>query len=528
MYPPRYWQKFIGQWFGPKYLLKEFLGCGAYGAVFRADEMLADRVMQSVAIKIVIADMDRLDEQLAELQLSVRLRHPHLINGITCEQGDLGGDLCLGLVMELADHSLESYVQAHPQGLSVETVKTIATHLAQGLMVIHKEGIVHRDLKPANVLLVGDLWKLADFGIARSLDGKTSTQTNASQQIGTIAYMPPEAYSGKISPAWDLWSLGVMIHQLATGRHPFPTQSAPELMRMVLMEEPQIDKGLSSPLQDVVASCLSKDPKHRWREDQILDVLNPKPGPSVIHYATPVSSIKDLETITEDLGGGVTLELIKLPAGSFLMGSPDSDPDASNYEKPQHRVNLNSFAIGKYPVIQAQYEEVMSENPSYSKGNLNHPVDGVSWNNAQKFCEKLSIGTGKKYRLPSDAEWEYACRAGTKTTYFFGNNPEQLKDYAWFAKGRTQAVGSKKPNQWGLYDMHGNVWEWCEDDWHSNYRRAPMNGIAWKNYQSPFKVIRGYWYGRDRDCRAAFRNFFYPDGSYYCYGFRVVMDLSST
>jgi serine/threonine protein kinase len=275
MYPPRYWQKFVDQWFGSKYLLKEFLGCGAFGAVFRADEMLADRVMQSVAIKIVIADMDRLDEQLAELKLAVRLRHPNLINGITCEQGDLGGDLCLGLVMELADHSLESYVQTHPQGLSVETVKTIATHLVQGLAAIHKEGIVHRDLKPANVLLVGDLWKLADFGIARSLQGKTSTQTNASQQIGSMAYMPPEAYSGKISPAWDLWSLGVMIHQLATGRHPFPTQLAPELMQMVLAEEPQIDATLASPLTEIVAGCLLKDLKRRWSVKRVLAELNP-------------------------------------------------------------------------------------------------------------------------------------------------------------------------------------------------------------------------------------------------------------
>jgi formylglycine-generating enzyme required for sulfatase activity len=531
MYPARYWQKFIDQWFGSKYLLKDFLGCGAYGAVFRADEMLAHRVMQSVAVKIVIADMERLDEQLAELQLSVRLRHPHLINGITCEQGDLGGDLCLGLVMELADHSLESYCQSHPQGLSVETVKTIATHLAQGLAAIHKEGIVHRDLKPANVLLVGDLWKLADFGIARSLDGKTSTQTNASQQIGSMSYMPPEAYSGKISSAWDLWSLGIMIHELATGRHPFPTQLAPELMRMVLTEDPQIDTSLTSPLQEVIAGCLVSESKQRWREDQVLDALNPKPSPSIIQYPIPSISIKDLETITENLGRGITLELIKLPAGSFLMGSPDSDPDAYKDEKPRHLVKIKAFAIGKYPITQAQYEALTGKKPSKFTGNPNNPVEYVTWHDTQEFCQKLSRFTWyqKQYRLPSEAEWEYACRAETSTRYYFGDDSSQLGNYAWFDKNsgrQTQPVGKKKPNPWGLYDMHGNVWEWCQDRWHKNYNGAPTDGTAWIQSNDRSRILKGgCWCLNSRSCRSASHHGVNPSNGFDQYGFRIVLEL---
>jgi formylglycine-generating enzyme required for sulfatase activity len=123
--------------------------------------------------------------------------------------------------------------------------------------------------------------------------------------------------------------------------------------------------------------------------------------------------------------------MVNLPAGEFLMGSPDSDSDASDDEKPPHQVKVYSFAIGKYPVTQAQYQAVMGNNPSYFKNNPQNPVEQVSWNDAQAFCQKLSQITGKTYRLPTEAEWEYTCRAGTTTRYYFGDDANQLGDYAW-------------------------------------------------------------------------------------------------
>ena len=238
---------------------------------------------------------------------------------------------------------------------------------------------------------------------------------------------------------------------------------------------------------------------------------------------------------TEKLPNGVTLEMVSLPAGQFLMGSPDSDPDARDNEKPPHQVQVNGFAIGKYPVTQAQYEAVMGTNPSRFQNNPQNPVEKVSWNDAQAFCRKLSQITGKTYRLPTEAEWEYACRAGTTTRFYFGDDANQLGDYAWYygnSQGTTHPVGQKKPNAWGLYDMSGNVWEWCEDDWYDNYIGAPTDGSAWitnnNDNDYDYRIPRGgSWYNIPNLCRSAFRNYNYRR-LFFNVGFRVVCGAGRT
>jgi formylglycine-generating enzyme required for sulfatase activity len=182
---------------------------------------------------------------------------------------------------------------------------------------------------------------------------------------------------------------------------------------------------------------------------------------------------------------------------------------------------IGSFKIGKYPITQAQYQAVMGTNPSYFKNNPLNPVEQVSWDDAQAFCQKLSQITGKTYRLPTESEWEYACRAGTTTRYYFGDDDNQLGNYAWYAKnsgGKTHPVGQKKPNGWGLYDMSGNVWEWCEDD-----------STAWidnDNCSQSEKCLRGgSWGNYPLRCRSAVRYFRYRrDIRYFNSGFRVVCD----
>jgi len=170
------------------------------------------------------------------------------------------------------------------------------------------------------------------------------------------------------------------------------------------------------------------------------------------------------------------MEFVLIPAGTFTMGSPDSDSNAYDHEKPAHQVTISEpFYMGKYEVTQAQWKAVMGENPSRFKGD-DHPVENVSWEDVQQFIQKLNAKEGKEAcRLPTEAEWEYAARAGTTTIYSFGNNASQLGNYAWYDENSgntTHPVGDKPPNPWGLYDMHGNVWEWVQDWYGPIYSRS--------------------------------------------------------
>jgi formylglycine-generating enzyme required for sulfatase activity len=234
----------------------------------------------------------------------------------------------------------------------------------------------------------------------------------------------------------------------------------------------------------------------------------------------------------ETLPNQVALEMIILPTGNFLMGTLSLDHNYPRDEKPSHKVNLNSFAIGKYPVTQSQYQAVMGNNPSHFSYNPQNPVEQVSWNDAQAFCKKLSQIIGKTYRLPTEAEWEYACRAGTTTRFYYGNDANELGDYAWYFRNsqqRTHPVGQKKPNNWGLYDMIGNVWEWCADTWHDSYDGAPTDGSAWieisnKSYKDIVVRRGGSWVNDAINCYCGYRSFSPHRVSDFNYGFRVVCD----
>lgn len=203
-------------------------------------------------------------------------------------------------------------------------------------------------------------------------------------------------------------------------------------------------------------------------------------------------------------------EMVVIPAGTFMMGSPDSEPARESHEGPQHRVTIaRPFALGRYAVSQAEWQVVMGSNPSRFKGDRN-PVETVSWEDAQEFLKtlnaKLGLAGDRGYRLPSEAEWEYACRAGTTTPFWWGSTitPKQANydgnyTYNNGLKGeyrqKTVPVDSFEPNPFGLYQMHGNVWEWCEDCWNNSYNGAPADGSAWTTVNCSLRVLRGgSWY----------------------------------
>ena len=255
----------------------------------------------------------------------------------------------------------------------------------------------------------------------------------------------------------------------------------------------------------------------------------------------------------EDLDNGVNLEMIAIPGGTFLMGTEDEqierlskkfNSEGFKREEPQHFVTVKPFFMGKFPVTQAQWraianlpkvERELNSAPSDFKGD-NLPVEQVSWYDADEFCKRLSRKTGLLYKLPSEAEWEYACRAGTSTLFHFGEtistelaNYYVRETYDKAVKGeyreQTTPVGYfKVANTFGLYDMHGNVWEWCEDDFYSNYQGAPTDGQAWLSENILSKVIRGAtWAEYSYNCRSAFR-LGYPRSERVNYlGMRVVL-----
>jgi formylglycine-generating enzyme required for sulfatase activity len=246
----------------------------------------------------------------------------------------------------------------------------------------------------------------------------------------------------------------------------------------------------------------------------------------------------------ENLEDDISLEMVLIPGGSFEMGAAENEAESHEDELPQHLVTVPTFFMGRYPITQAQWravaalpqEEIALEtDPSHFKGD-DRPVEQVSWHEAVEFCQRLSRRTGRDYRLPSEAEWEYACRAGTKTPFHFGETiTTDLANYNGnygYGKGtkgeyreQTTAVGEfGVANNFGLCDLHGNVWEWCADPWHGNYENAPADGSVWKERgDDNYRVLRGgSWYSYPRNCRSADRNCYPSVIQYYVIGFRVV------
>ncbi len=234
--------------------------------------------------------------------------------------------------------------------------------------------------------------------------------------------------------------------------------------------------------------------------------------------------------LTLDLGNGVKLELVLVPAGKFMMGSPEKEAKRDS-DETRHEVTIRQpFYMGKYLVTQEQFEKVMGANHSKFKGAKN-PVNNVAWDDAQDFCRKLSTTSGKTAQLPTEAQWEYACRAGSTTVYCFGDSDDLLADYAWYgdnSKSTAHAVGEKKPNAWGLYDMHGSLLEWCQDWYSENYYSESPKVDPQGPAKGGSRVLRGgCWYVSTWDCRSAYRYWGWPGNREGYNGFRVVVPVAA-
>jgi formylglycine-generating enzyme required for sulfatase activity/tRNA A-37 threonylcarbamoyl transferase component Bud32 len=548
------------------------LGQGGMGAVYYG---IHPRLNKEIAIKVLpfhLAEQqpDMVKRFFREAQIAAMVQSPHLVSAMDVNE-EKG---LVYLVMEYvngesAGMCLRRIKQAGGAKISEAIALDICIAAAKGLAGAHGVGIIHRDIKPDNILIPKNratnlpLYKsskLADLGLARGEDlGQSLTMGQAC--MGTPGYMSPEqALDAKsVGKPADVFSLGATLYALLSFNAPFTGSSAMKIV-MDTAQTPHVPiKNLrpevSAQTAALIDRCLQKQADKRFGDaDDLLDalkaartalenlagtIIRPKSaplappsaanntgGPAAIGASGNLGACPSL-----DLGGGVTLALAQIPAGEFLMGSPPSEVGRSANEI-QHKVTLTRpVFMSSCQITQTQYQQVMGVNPSEFT-DPDNPVENVSWDDAQEFCRRVSAKTGKLLRLPTEAEWEHACRAGTTTPFHFGDtiSVEQANYDGNFTYGngqkgiyrqKTTPAGSFPPNNWGLHDMHANIWEWCQD-WY-----APYTADAVTDPRGPetgkFRVMRGgSWNYRPALCRSATRYWDPPHERSSRRGFRVV------
>ena len=454
------------------------------------------------------------------------------------------------------------------------------------LAIVHQQNVIHRDLKPANLMRRQDgKIILIDFGAVKEISTivvNAQGQTKLTIGIGTPGYTPSEQANGKPKLASDIHAVGMIGIQALTGQPPHTLPEDPQTGEVIWRNRAQVSNNLGNILDKMVRDHFSQ--RYQNAEVALQAILSlsrpptptpppPPPTPTVYQslgnkspqpvkvLSNPLKTVQfetvtvnskgqitkrsqsQAQVFTETIANGVTLEMVYIPKGSFTMGAPATESGSSDSQRPQHQVTIKPFLMGKYPITQAQWEAVANlpkiqydfSPDRYRFQGKNRPVENVSWNDAVEFCARLSRKTGRSYRLPSEAEWEYACRAGTTTPFHFGEtitpdlvNYDLNYPYGSAPKGtwgfKTTAVGSFPPNAFGLYDMHGNVWEWCQDIYHDNYNGAPTDGSAWESGGSDCRVRRGgSWENHAVNCRSANRSYSSADYMLRLRGFRVVV-----
>ncbi len=441
------------------------------------------------------------------------------------------------LVMEYLDGEDLSRVLQEAGPFDQQRAAYLMAQVCRGLMAAHRQGIIHRDLKPENLLLIsgpdgGERIKILDFGMAKFRD---MSITSSQGTFGSPYYMAPEQFFGakKVDHRADIYSVGVILYELLTGARPFEGGSVGELVYAVTMSTAtpprQLRDDLLPDLERLVLKAMSVKLEERYQ--------------SVAELAEALSILASPSAVRVDSGGP---EQVRVPAGSFEMGSPPEEEGRFDDEEP-HRVELTRpFYLCVRPVTQMEWQSLMGSNPAYNIGP-DRPVEMVSWFDAVAFCNALSRSQHLEeayrlddvrgrpgepgfsatvfwkgldcpgYRLPTEAEWEYACRANVA-----GARYGSLDAAGWYADnsgGSTQPVGMKRPNELGLYDMLGNVWEWCWD-WYGTYPEGEVTDPIGPDIGFGRVDRGGAWDSAAELCRAADRDGFLPGSRHHNLGFR--------
>jgi eukaryotic-like serine/threonine-protein kinase len=556
---------------------RDQLGQGAFGYTYLAKDTLY-RTEQKVVVKHLQPDYKRCkspqhQERLSEIAHKFFQREAQVLKKLGRVSNQIPS-LLDDFVENDEFYIVQEWIDGEPLSKvftpghcwnQAETIQLLI-EILEPLVFCHQEGAIHRDLKPANLMRRRGDGKLViiDFGAVREI-GQLTMLSDGSQQpgsiIGTPGYASPEQATGSPVLASDVYAVGAIGMQALTGLRPhqiklggdglpkwrekvaspvtaefadvlnqmlavlpnaryFDAATALLALRSLLLEAIPANQSEVN-VQPQLKAFAFETAQVEKVQRQIIEVVS-KPRwlgiwprterqNKTIQEWQVTRSMGKAEHFLEELGNGFQLEMVYIPTGSFPMGSPRGE--GSEGERPQHSVTVPGFYLGRYVVTQEQYLTINGDNPaSWSGANL--PIDNVSWLNAQEFCQKLSAKTGKKYRLPSEAEWEYACRAHTTTPFHCGT--EIITDLANFdgntsdPKGeyrkQTTPVNRFLSNGFGLHDMHGNVWEWCADDWHKTYAGAPTDGSVWSSGSEDGQILRGgSWHFSSKYCRSAAR-----------------------
>lgn len=547
------------------------LGRGGMGVVYRAIDHARDA---DVALKTVPPEMAREARALRglkqEVNTALTLSHDNICRVYDLQQAD---SLCFITMECIEGHSLDRILLKEENkgnsGLPIDYVLELLRPICAALDYAHGKGVVHRDIKPANILVSHDGHvTLTDFGLARAIRQSMSKYSREAMS-GTLLYMAPEQCVGKATDARsDIHSLGMMTYELLSGRAPWadaaditychlhetidPLPGMPEHINAALLHatarETNDRPASASDFLDTLSHNRSKKPPRGQKDCHATKSGKTKRSPSSEAKSASISIEPPLQpqrpagdVRSLDLGAGCSLELVWIPPGSFAMGSAKTEDGHYTVEGPQHEVRITKgFWMSRTSTTQRQWRALMQQNPS-AFVDEDYPVDTVTWHDVQKFVSKLNnlVSGGRlaslirrlrafeAFRLPTEAEWEYACRAGSNTAYCFGDRQDNLKSYCWYAansEGSTHPVGDKKPNEWGLVDMHGSVWEWCLDWYNADFYSDSATEDPCNNKSGLCRVFRGgSWRSDARDCRSASRSGYKPSCCDASVGFRVIL-----
>ena len=506
------------------------IGKGGMGVVHEVvDRITGKRRALKVILPSVLTKPGTADRFIREVTICQDLRDPGIV-----AVHHVGKHLGLPFfTMEYVDGKSVRQLLAERGALPLQEAVSILGSLCDALDYAH-QFTVHRDVSPENVMVLPNgATKLLDFGLAKAVDGETWTVTRA--VMGKYIYMSPEQLrdAKNVDRRADIYSLGIMFFEMVIGEIPTPCWRPTDVVA-----------GLPAQCDEVVAKALAAVGRRFETAGAFKQALEAIPGVAefagtVTLGALQVGGLPGVGTAVGVIGEGpemeagrqrsfAGMEFIWVPPGTFMMGSPEDQGGGD--EHPQHEVTISRrFWLGKYTVTKAQWKEVMRSEPwkgkEYVLDDPESPAVYVSWQDAQGFCQKL----GAEFGLPTEAQWEYACRAGSETGYWFGDDEKKLGDYAWYggnarnvAESYAHIVGQKKPNRWGLYDMHGNVREWCQD-WYAKdyYRKSPARDPM-NNAKSAYRVLRGgSWDYNPWNCRSADRSYNTPGSRNEYLGFRL-------